>query len=183
MRERGIGVFSELRFSGRGWVILLNRLTFYPNGHLDAERLDTDDLDSATVAPFEPLFAGGLSFNAPMPNAPEITVKWTGSEGGQALLTCSHQGRPFLSGALVAGMDASGDAEVLRMFTQSLESVPLLRQITGGRPNPFAALLERPERPLLAGVVWPTLPADTFAELAGLDVLLSAAFLRRVGSE
>jgi len=36
---------------------------------------------------------------------------------------------------------------------------------------------------LLAAVVWPTLPADMFAELAGLDVLLSAAFLRRVGSE
>jgi hypothetical protein len=163
--------------------MLLHRLTFYPNGHLDAERLDTDDLDPATVAPFEPLFADGLSFDAPMPDVPEITVKWTGSESGQALLTCSHRGRPFLSGALVAGIDADGDAEVLRMFTQSLDSIPLLRQITGGRPNPFAALPKRPERPLLAAVVWPTLPADMFAELAGLDVLLSAAFLRRVGSE
>src|SRR5262245_36828011 len=117
-----------------------------------------------------------------MPGSPEVTVKWTGSEGGQALLSGSHQGRLYLSGVLVAGRDADSDAEMLRMFTHSLESTPLLRQITGGRPNPFAALLERPERPLLAGVVWPTLPAETLEELAGLDVLLSAVFLRRLGA-
>jgi hypothetical protein len=162
--------------------MLLYRLTFYPDGHLDAERLDTDELDPGTVAPFEPLFAAGPSFSGPMPGSPEVTVKWTGSEGGQALLSCSHRGKLYQSGVLVAGRDSDGDAEMLRMFTQSLEAVPLLRQITGGRPNPFAALLERPERPLLAGVVWPTLPAEQFADLAGLDVLLSAVFLRRYGT-
>jgi hypothetical protein len=162
--------------------VLLYRLTFYPDGHLDADRMDTDALDPDTIAPFEPLFAGGLNFDAPMPGVPDVSVKWTGSESGQALLSCSHRGRLFLSGALVAGKDAEGDAEVLRMFTRSLESVPLVRQITSGRPNPFAALLEPPERPLLAGVVWPTLSADTFAEVAGIDVLLSAVFLRRVSS-
>jgi hypothetical protein len=162
--------------------MLLYRLTFYPNGHLDAERMNTDDLDLGTVAPFEPLFAGRPSFSGPMPGSPEVTVKWTGSESGQALLSCSHRGQLYLSGVLVAGSDAAGDADMLRMFAQSLEAVPRLRQITGGRPNPFAALLERPERPLLAGVVWPTLPAEQFANLAGLDVLLSVAFLRRLGS-
>jgi hypothetical protein len=162
--------------------MLLCRLSFYPNGHLDAERMDTDDFDPGSVAPFEPLFANGWSFSGPMPGASEVTVKWTGSEGGQALLSCSHQGRLYLSGVLVAGRDTDGDADMLQMFTQSLGSTPLLRQITGGRRNPFAALLERPERPLLAGVVWPTLPAETFAELAGLDVLLSAVFLRRLGT-
>lgn len=159
--------------------MLLYRLTFYPNGHLDAERMDTDDLDPGMVAQFEPLFAAGPSFRSPMPGSPEVTVKWTGSEGGQALLSCSYRADLFMSGVLVAGRDAAADADLLGMFTQSLEAVPLLRQITGGRPNPFAALLERPERPLLAGVVWPTLPAEQFAELAGLDVLLSAVFLRR----
>jgi hypothetical protein len=126
------------------------------------------------------LFVDGLSFNSSMPGAPEVTVKWTGADGGQALLSCSHGGQLFLSGALVAGLDAAGDAEVLGMFTQSLERVQLLRQITRDRPNPFAALSDRPERPLLAAVVWPTLPPDTFAKLVGLDVLLSAAFLQRV---
>jgi hypothetical protein len=161
--------------------MLLYRLAFSPNGQLDAERLDTDDIDPGMLAPFDPLFANGLSFNAPMPGALDVAVKWTGSEGGQALLSCSRGGRLFLSGALVAGRDAAGDAEVLWLFSRWLESVPLLQQIAGGRPNPFAALLDRPERPLLAGVVWPTLPADVFAEVAGLDVLLSAVFLRRIG--
>jgi hypothetical protein len=162
--------------------MLLYRLTFYPNGHLDAERLETDDIEPETISPFKPLFDPGPSFNSAMPHAPEVAVKWTGSESGQALLTCSYQGQLFLSGVLAAGSDAAGDTDILRMFTQSLESVPLLRQITGGRPNPFAALLQRPERPLLAGVVWPTLPAEKFEKLAGIDLLLAVAFLRRFGS-
>ena len=162
--------------------MLLYRLTLYPNGHLDGKRVNTDDIEAATLSPFEPLFDAGPSFNSAMPQAPGVAVKWTGSESGQALLTCSYQGKLFLSGALVAGSDPEGDAEILRMFTQSLESVPLLRQITGGGPNPLAALEQRPERPLLAAVLWPTLPAETFAELAGIELLLASIFLRRFGS-
>jgi hypothetical protein len=162
--------------------MLLYRLTFYPNGHLDAERLDMDDIEQETASPFEPLFDRGPSFSSAMPHAPDVTVKWTGSESGQALLTCSYQGQLFLSGVLVRGSDAPADAEILRMFTQSLESLPLLREMAGGRPDPFAALLERPERPLLAAVVWPTLPFEKFQELAGLDLLLSTVFLRRFGT-
>lgn len=159
--------------------MLLYRMTFYPHGHLDAEKLDTDELHPSTISPFEPLFAPGPSFSGPMPGSPEVTVTWTGSEGGQALLSCSHHDNLFLSGVLVAGKHDASDADILGMFTRSQEALPLLRQITGGRPNPLKALLERPERPLLAGVVWPTLSAEKFAELAGLDVLLSAVFLKR----
>jgi hypothetical protein len=65
--------------------MLLHRLTFYPSGRLDAERLNTDDLDPVTVAPFVPLFADGLSFNGPMPGASEVAVKWTGSGAGQSV--------------------------------------------------------------------------------------------------
>jgi hypothetical protein len=163
--------------------MVLYRLLLSAHGRLDGDRLDTEALDPEIVAPFEPLFADGLSFNAAMPGAPQVTVKWTGSDGGQALLTCSHRGDVFLSGAVVAGLDTEGDAEVLRMFVRSLESIPLLRQITGGRANPLATVLERPDRPLLASVVWPTLPAETFEQVAGLDILLSAVFLRCFGSE
>jgi hypothetical protein len=67
------------------------------------------------------------------------------------------------------------------MFSRSLEATSLLHQLAGGRQNPLASLRARPERPLLAGVVWPTMPAELFEQIQGLDILLSMAFLRRTG--
>ena len=157
------------------------RLTFYPNGHLDGERLDTDEVDAELVASFRPLFDAGLVFETTIPvGGGNARVKWTGSDGGQALFTFSYDGKPFLSGAFVAGKEPAGDADVLQMFAQSLEATPLLQQLAG-RANRLAALLDRPDRPLLAGVVWPTLPAELFEQIQGLDTLLSVEFLRRTG--
>jgi len=158
------------------------RLTFYPDGHLDGERLDSDEVDPELVASFRPLFDAGLVFDTTVPSGDGTArVKWTGSDAGQALFTFSYDGKPFLSGAFVAGNDPQGDAEVLQMFARSLEATPLLQQLAGGRANPLAALLSRPERPLLAGVVWPTLPAELFEQIQGLDILLTVEFLRRTG--
>jgi hypothetical protein len=162
--------------------MLFFRMTFYPSGRVDSERLNPDDLDPEVVAPFRPLFATGLSFNSTMPHVPEVAVKWTGAEHGQALFACSFRGELFLSGVLVAGWDDVGDAELLQMFTRSLESSELVRQITRGTPNPYRALLERSERPLLGAVVWPTLSAETFDQIAGLDLLLSTVFLQRIAN-
>lgn len=160
----------------------LYRLTFYPNGHLDGERLDTGELDPATMEGFRPLFDGGPVFRSAIPTgAGEVSVKWTGADAGHAMFFFSYNEQLFLSGVLVAGKDPAGDAETLRMWTQSLENAPLLQQVTGGRPDPFQPLLARHERPLLASVVWPTLPVETFQQIAGLDILLSVEFLRRFG--
>jgi hypothetical protein len=162
--------------------MVFHRLTFHLNGQLDADRMDTNNLDPAILAPFEPLFADGCSFSDSMPGTPEVTVKWTGAESGQALMTFEDHGKPFLSGVLLAGLDAAGDTEVLAMFVQSLERTEPMRQLFTGRTNPLKALMERTERPLLATVVWPTLSAERFEEVAGLDILLSAAFFRRLAT-
>jgi|SRR3954454_10009128 len=156
------------------------RLTFYPNGHLDGARLDTDEVEPELVAPFRPLFDRGLVFDTTISaGAGSVRVKWTGSDGGQALFTFSYDGKPFMSGAFVAGHDPQADAELLGMFTRSLEATSLLQQIATGQPNPLAVILAQPERPLLAGVVWPTLPGELFEQVQGLDILLLAEFLRR----
>ena len=156
------------------------RLTFYPNGHLDGERLDANEVGPELVANFRPLFDAGPVFDATVPaGAGSVRVKWSGSDAGQALFTLSYDGNAFLSGAFVGGNDPQGDADLVEMFKGSLEATPLLRQIAGGRPDPLAALLARPERPLLAAVVWPTLPPELLQQFQGLDILLSVAFLRR----
>jgi len=158
------------------------RLTFYPNGQLDGARLDTDELQPELVASFRPLFDRGLIFDTTVgAGVGSVRVKWTGMDDGQALFTFSYDGKPFMSGAFVAGQNPQADAELLEMFTRSLESTPLLQQVAAGQPNPLAVILAQPERPLLAGVVWPTLPAELFEQVQGLDILLLAEFLRRTG--
>ena len=59
----------------------LYRLTYYPDGLLESERMDIDELN---LAPFESLFSNGLSFNSPIPSQPDVSVKWTGMPEGQA---------------------------------------------------------------------------------------------------
>lgn len=160
--------------------MVLHRLTFLPNGKLDAERLDLNDIDSATSAPFDALFSAQVSFNGPIPFAPNVTAKWTGMVGGQALMSIALDGKLYLSGVLVAGKNAVADSQILQMFADSLEKTILVQQITGGHANPFGAVFDRPERPLLAVVLWPTVPVEMLANVAGLDVLLTASFLRKI---
>ena len=43
------------------------RLTFYPDGHLDGERLDSDEVDPGLAAGFGPPFDAGLVFDTTVP--------------------------------------------------------------------------------------------------------------------
>src|SRR5262245_45620094 len=146
--------------------MLLHRVTFYPNDRVEAERLDLDELDPATLEPFQPLFAQGPCFDSPVPcDLGDLRVKWTGAATGQALFSCSLNKQLFLSGAAAAGLNAEADTEILRMYTASLAATPRIWEITGIEPDTFTVNLNRPERPLLASVVIPTLPIETFEQI------------------
>jgi hypothetical protein len=76
--------------------MLLHRLTLWPGGRVQAERIDLDALDADAVTLFKPLFAKGLVFDSAVPcDLGDLRVKWTGSESGQALLTCAVGGDIF----------------------------------------------------------------------------------------
>lgn len=156
--------------------MLLHQLTFWPHGGLEAERLDLATLDPDAVALFEPMFDRGAVFDSTVPcELGEVRVKWTGSESGQALMTCSLGKNIFLSGAVAAGLDAEGDKMILDMFVESLDKVDVIRLAAGDRTK---ALRSRRERPLLISVPMPTLPQKQFDMLAGIDLLTTAVFLR-----
>jgi len=82
------------------------RLTFYPDGHLDGERLDSDEVDPGLAAGFGPPFDAGLVFDTTVPAGDgEARVKWTGSDlnaGGSEFLTQSlevaHSGMMVVNG-------------------------------------------------------------------------------------
>jgi hypothetical protein len=86
-------------------------------------------------------------------NLSDIGIKFT-SGSGAALLTLTVQGRLIVSSVMVSGHSPTADAEVARMFVESLTRmtrgrVPELQNV------PFSDLLTAAERPLIALVHWP----------------------------
>ncbi|PWT95966.1 MAG: hypothetical protein C5B53_10535 [Candidatus Melainabacteria bacterium] len=161
--------------------MILYKLTYYPDG-LDAERINTDEIEQTVLSPFERLFESSCSFTGTLPdkNSP-VDVKWTGFPEGQSLLTCSIKNVPFLSGAFVVGKSEEADKVTLQMFIDSLSRTQIAQEMVRmGRVPPFHKMLERKERPLLLSAIWPTLPPEKFAEFAGLDILMCTAYLRRL---
>ncbi|MGE3805997.1 MAG: hypothetical protein AB7K24_15095 [Gemmataceae bacterium] len=161
--------------------MLLYRLTYWPDGKIEPERRDLAALDPGAVAQFEPLFDQGLAFNKSTScELGDVHVKWTGSESGQALLTCSLNQDIFLSGVVLAGIDLEGDQEVLAMFMNSIERLPIVQALASGRADFFGPLRACKERPLPASVVIPALKPEHWDVLAGVDLLATAVFLRRL---
>lgn len=156
--------------------MLLYRMLYSPTALLDSSRIDTTEIEESVIAPFRALFKGGSTFFDTIPNASDVKVRWTGFKSGQALMTCYFQGTIFLSGILLGGSNSEADSELLQIFLRSLESAPIMK--SAEQPNRFSAIFERKERPLLIVVLWPSLSSEILKELAGIDVLLAAAFLR-----
>lgn len=155
----------------------LYRIIYYPNGLLECERMESDEL---ILARYKPLFANGLTFTSELPFHPDVSVKWTGMAEGQAMVSLFSHNKLYLSGVLAAGTDPEGDDEVLKMFRDAMEANSLFKDVARGKAEPLKAIATRPERPLLACVVWPILSAERLAEVGGLDVLLAQTFLRMI---
>src|SRR5262249_42412460 len=143
--------------------MLLHRLTLWPHGRIEAERLDLDKVDAGAVALFEPLFNNGFVFNSPVPcDLGDGQVKGTGTVTGQALRPCSLNGTIFLCSAIAAGIAQAGDEEIFAMYLSSLEQTGIIRDMATKKPDPLAPFRNRCERPLLTSVVIPSLPPEKF---------------------
>jgi hypothetical protein len=161
----------------------LYKHTVYP-GSVDSARLDLSELGNDLLAPFLPLFDSSWSFQGPVPDkSSPVSVKWTGAEEGQALATCYLNGQPFLSGVLVAGINSEPDLEILQMFADSIERIQFVQEMTRrGQAPPVRKLISQAERPLLTSLIWPTIGPEVLSQVAGIDILMSAAFLNRLSA-
>ena len=163
--------------------MVLHTLTLYPTGELDSARTDLLGLDHTSIKMLEPVLNGELSFTGPLPDAPDISVKWNGTPGGQVLITFHYAGKIYFSGALSCGKEPDADLEIMQLYLESMERIVLYKQITERKPNPFSVLEKLPERPLLVGVVWPTIPAETFKTIMGLELLMTVIYLKNLDAK
>jgi hypothetical protein len=105
-----------------------------------------------------------------------IRTKFTAS-AGVALATFKVREKIASSLALTTGRAQAAESTVLHMFVESLRRNEVVRATAAG-DEPFAAVLEIPERPLLVVVPWPDpeISDPDEALVRKLGVHLAAAF-------
>ncbi len=159
----------------------LHRLLMLPNGAVhDRDVVDTDDIDEGLIDAFGTRFTG-LRWDASVSTQlGTLRVLWNGSESGIALGTFWLDGQMFLCTVVAAGFEPEHDQFILTQAGTNWDRTDLVQALTGGKPSPFATLHRIPERPLLAGILLPSLPIETYGQLKGVDLILTALFLGRV---
>jgi hypothetical protein len=159
----------------------VHRLIMMPDGRPHhQERVETDDLAPEMLEPFAGHF-NGLRCDAVIPtDHGGLKVLWNGMEQGAALGTFWLDGQMFLCTVFAAGLDPEADTQLLTMAGRQWAGTDLVRGLMEGAPSPFASLDAIPERPLLTGMLIPMLSIETYREIAGVDLILTALFLERL---
>jgi len=88
----------------------------------------------------------------PLPTLQHITVQVT-SGSGTALVSFLVNDHPASSAVALTGQRATAEAEVLRMFVESMRRVPTVQELAR-TTKPFDCLLAITERPLYGVVLW-----------------------------
>lgn len=157
------------------------RLIMMPDGHSHhREWVETDDLPRETWEPFAALFDGLRCTGTVPTDQGNLRVLWNAGGNGAALGTFWLDNNMFLATVFAAGLDPSADEHLLSLAGGQWAGTELVKGFTQGNPSPFASLNSIPERPLLVGMIVPSLEAKTYREIAGVDVLVTAAFLDRL---
>jgi hypothetical protein len=131
------------------------------------------------------LAAQGPVFRCPVPLPPlqHIHIQLTSSNAA-ALVTLTVHDQPVSSAVALTGSDPAADAEVLRMFVDSMRNVWLVKQ-AAATPTPFAAVFGLAQRPLYVVIPWanPRLSAEDQQLVHELDNHLAAALLARPAAQ
>jgi len=127
----------------------------------------------------EMLAEQGANFECaiPLPPLEHISLRVTSSSGA-TLVNFSVRNRPATSGAALSGENPAADAEVLRMFVDSLREVPLVRQAAATQ-LPFEAAFSITARPLFVVIPWadPDISEDDMQLVHDLQKHLAGALL------
>jgi hypothetical protein len=159
----------------------LSRLILMPDGTVhEQDRVETNDIDPGLLEAFGTRFTGLRWDSSVQTESGKLRVVWNGSESGIALGTFWLDEQMFLCTVLAAGFEPEHDEYILNLAGSNWDRSDLVQGLTGGKPSKFATLQQIPERPLLAGMLLPTLPVETYSQLKGVDLILAALFLGRV---
>jgi hypothetical protein len=159
----------------------VHRLILLPNGspHEDAV-VETDTLEPELLDDVARHFKG-LRWDSTAPTAAgTLRVVWNGSESGIALGTFFLDAQMFLCTVVAGGFEPEHDDYILKKTGAEWDHAEVVRHLAAGKPSPFARLHDIPDRPLLAGILLPTLPAETYQDIQGVDLIVATLFLQRI---
>jgi len=113
----------------------------------------------------------------PLPPLEHITLQFTTNDSA-ALVSFYVREQPATSAVALRGKRPGAEAEVLRMFVESLRRVPVVQQAAGSAA-PFEAAFGLSQRPLYVVVLWanPQIRDADLELVQELDNHLAAAFL------
>ena len=131
------------------------------------------------------LASKGAAFRCPIPLPPlqHITLQVTAGSG-TALVNLLVNEQPASSAVAVTGQEVAAEAEVLKMFVDSMRRIPLVQEATT-TSKPFEAVFGLEERPLYVVIPWANAQiSDPDQELVQqLEIHLAGALLGRPGAE
>jgi hypothetical protein len=129
----------------------------------------------------ELLASNGAAFRCPIPLPPlqHITLQVTAGSG-TALVSLLVNDQPASSAVALTGRDPAAEAEVLKMFVDSIRRVPLVQQ-AATTSKPFESLFALAERPVYAVVLWanPRISTEDQELVQELENHLAAALTAR----
>jgi hypothetical protein len=158
------------------------RLIMLPDGRpYHQEWIETNDLPRETWEPFDALFKGFRCAGTIPTEQGDLRVLWNAGGNGAALGTFWLNDAMFLAVVFAAGLDPAADEQLLSLAGGQWAGTELVKAFMEGKPSPFASLASIPDRPLLVGMLAPSLEPEQYREIAGVDVLATAAFLDRLG--
>lgn len=155
--------------------MLFHDVTIVVGSTFSRRKHDSAGLKPAAVEVFRDLLERhGAAFRAPLPvrGLKHIELQWT-QEGTAALATFWSHGEPITMSAIVPGLVAEDDRQVLAMLQQ------LVMELHGNSPlEPAFDVLKIADRPLLATLLIPRpFPHRDTAVIADAETCLAAAFL------
>jgi hypothetical protein len=157
------------------------RLIMFPDGRpCHREWIETDVLPRTSWEPFAGLFNGLRCAGTVATEQGNLRVLWNAGGNGAALGTFWLADQMFLAVVFAGGLDPASDEQLLDLAGGQWAGTELVKVFMGGKPSPFADLSSIPQRPLLVGMLAPALEPATYKEIAGVDVLVTAAFLERL---
>ncbi|MBY0456850.1 MAG: hypothetical protein K2V38_05900 [Gemmataceae bacterium] len=162
----------------------VHRLIMLPNGRpLHQERIETDDLNPDYWSPFAALFNGPRCEGSVPTDHGNLRVLWNGSSAGSSLGTFWLNDAMFLAVVFAPGINPEADTQLLTLAGGQWAGTDLVKAFAQGQPSPFASLADIPDRPLLVGILAPSLEHEVYKDIAGIDLLVTAAFLAQFEDE
>jgi hypothetical protein len=167
----------------------VHRLILLPNGNVHTQHWAAiPAADHALVAHIREQFKNFRCDIELSLEQGQLRIVWFGSAAGGATGTFYLDGTLFLCIVLASGMNEEEDSNFLTIAGRGWRQADMVRELekatdwhARGEESPFETLVEIADRPLLVGLLVPSLDVDVYRQIEGIEMGAVAAFLSAIG--